>query len=197
MSGANAMHWMRYLCGLDEAITQTTEAERQLIAIYAKTSLSLIEIGVFEGVTTRTVADAMPENAVLYAVDPFFKGRLGISWGKLIAHSEVSKCRSKKVVFVEALSEDAAEKIDRDRDFDLIFVDGDHSLTGVATDWKLWGPRCRVGGIMAFHDTRASLHAPQVREMASYKYYNEEISRHPDFKEIDSVDSLSIIRRQC
>lgn len=35
---------------------------------------------------------------------------------------------------------------------DVLFIDGDHSYKGVLTDWLLYSPLVKVGGIIAFHD---------------------------------------------
>ncbi len=35
---------------------------------------------------------------------------------------------------------------------DFLFIDGDHSLPGVAQDFEMYGPFVRSGGIIAFHD---------------------------------------------
>ena len=40
-----------------------------------------METGVSEGVTTGTIASILETDAVLYAIDPFVKGRTGICWG--------------------------------------------------------------------------------------------------------------------
>lgn len=36
---------------------------------------------------------------------------------------------------------------------DFLFIDGDHTYDGVRTDWLLWSPLVRPGGLVAFHDT--------------------------------------------
>jgi predicted O-methyltransferase YrrM len=191
--GGAALHCFKYAIGLEPAATQTTATERDLLARYAKRASRLLEIGVYEGFTTRTIAEAMPATAVLYAVDPFFKGRLGICWGELISHWEVSKIKNKAVKFVRTTSAEAATRISGQ--FDFIFIDADHSLSGITTDWEKWSSRCAVGGVMAFHDTRIASHAPQVQEFGSFQFYNSHIVQNPDFQEIDTADTLSIIRR--
>ena len=35
---------------------------------------------------------------------------------------------------------------------DFLFIDGDHSYLGVKTDYKMYGPMVRKGGLIAFHD---------------------------------------------
>jgi predicted O-methyltransferase YrrM len=193
MVGAAALHCVKFLMGFEPAATQTTAAERRLLARYARDASRLLEIGVYEGASTRITADAMPSMAVLYAVDPFFRGRLGICWSEVIARREAKKSRTRSVRFVRAMSTDAARRIHGD--FDYIFVDADHSLEAIRADWETWSPRCVVGGVMAFHDTRVASHAPQIRGFGSFQFYNSVISSHPDFREIDAVDTLSIVRR--
>ena len=39
------------------------------------------------------------------------------------------------------------------RNYDYIYIDGDHSYEGVRLDYKLFWPRLKKGGFMAFHDT--------------------------------------------
>lgn len=192
-SGAAAWHCIRYLLGAEPAATQTTAAERDLLARFARGASRLLEIGVYEGASTRIIADAMPPTATLYAVDPFFAGRFGICWSQLIARREAGNCNSGTVRFVRAMSVDAARAIEGD--FDYIFIDADHSLEAIGADWEAWSPRCLVGGVMAFHDTRIAPHAPQVARFGSFEFYNRVIARHPDFQEIGSADTLSIVRR--
>jgi len=38
------------------------------------------------------------------------------------------------------------------RQFDVLFVDGDHSYEGVAADFEMYAPLVRAGGIVGFHD---------------------------------------------
>jgi predicted O-methyltransferase YrrM len=193
MIGNAAFHWFAYCVGLHQADTQTSKAERDMLVNYARTSVSLLEIGVYEGVTTRAIAESMPKAAELFAVDPFYPGRLGICWPRQIAHAEVAKAKNKTVHFIELLSEQAANKIRHD--FDFIFIDADHSLEGITTDWTLWSHRCRIGGIMAFHDTRTTPEATHLTNFGSFRFYNNVIRFDPNFKEIDYVDTLSVIRR--
>jgi len=35
----------------------------------------------------------------------------------------------------------------------LLFIDGDHTVEGVALDWLTWAPRIAPGGIVAIHDS--------------------------------------------
>src|SRR3712207_2111978 len=116
-----AAHWAKHRLGLEPARSQTSEAERAILSLYASRAKRLLEIGVYEGLTTAILAKAMPEDAVLYGVDPFFKGRIGFSWGKLIAKREIRRVGVTRVELVEDFSVGASQKLTGD--FDFIFID--------------------------------------------------------------------------
>ena len=79
MIGKSAIHYARFVAGLDEPQTQTTPGERGLLASFLSGAKRIVEIGVFEGRTTRMLADRADPEAVIYGIAPFFSGRLGIS----------------------------------------------------------------------------------------------------------------------
>ena len=192
--GQAVLHTARYLLGLDTAATQTSPREREAIARFARGRRQALEIGVFEGATTALIAKEIAPDATLFAVDPFFPGRLGICWGKMIAEREVSRTAgARKVVFLRCLSHDAVSQIAND--FDFIFLDGDHSLAAIAQDWTDWSVRVVPGGVMLLHDTQIPAHNPRVGELGSYRYFHEIISRDPRFEILETVDSLSVLRR--
>lgn len=39
------------------------------------------------------------------------------------------------------------------RPIDFLFIDGDHTPEGVTSDWRLWSPLVRPGGLVGFHDS--------------------------------------------
>jgi hypothetical protein len=44
------------------------------------------------------------------------------------------------------------KRILRGRRVDFLHVDGDHTAEGVRTDYAMYGPLVRSGGLVAFHD---------------------------------------------
>jgi predicted O-methyltransferase YrrM len=192
--GASAAHLLRYYAGLDDAHTQVSAAEQECLKRHATGKVRVVEIGVFEGVGTRVLAGAVAEGAELFAIDPFLTGRLGINWGKPIARSEIRRANSRGTVdLVTAFSWEAAKRLDGT--FDMIFIDGDHSLEGIQRDWQDWSCRIRADGIVALHDTRVPVHNPHVAELGSYQYFNTHIKNDPRFLLCEQVDSLSVMRR--
>ena len=192
--GNSAAHLLRYYAGLDSAHTQTTLAERQCLDRHAAGKTRMVEIGVYEGAGTRVLANAIGQGGQLYGVDPFLTGRLGINWGKPIAESEIRRAKSRgTVTLVKAFSWEAAKLLDGT--FDMVFIDGDHSLEGIRRDWEDWSGRVQLDGIMALHDTRVPAHDPHVAELGSCIFFNSHIKADPRFMLCEQVDSLSVMKR--
>src|SRR5262245_44127177 len=63
--GRTAIHCARYFIGLDEAETQVTRNERGILARYMANKRRAVEIGVFEGSTTRFLAEQMDREGEL------------------------------------------------------------------------------------------------------------------------------------
>ena len=193
--GKTLKHLIRYFLGLEPADSQTTDAERLALSRHAKGRRRVAEIGVYEGLTSALLLRAMPTDGTLYAIDPFFAGRLGVCWSKFIARRETARVKSPgEIIFVEKLSFDALDDVPGELDF--IFVDGDHSPEGIKRDWADWSPRMATGGIIALHDTRVPAHNPRVAALGSYQYFESHIRQDSRFEIIEQVDSLSILRRR-
>lgn len=47
---------------------------------------------------------------------------------------------------------EAVEKILKDRQLDILMIDGDHTLEGVTQDWEMYSPLVKSGGLIIFHD---------------------------------------------
>jgi predicted O-methyltransferase YrrM len=188
------LHLLKYYARLEPAQNQTTAAERDAIARHARGRRRAVEIGVYEGVSTGVIAGALAADGVLYGIDPFFAGRLGICWGKPIAvreaHRQTPRCR---IEFVELTSHAACEQLTGE--FDFVFIDGDHSWDGIVQDWQDWSPRVQPGGIIALHDTLVPPHNPRVAQLGSHRYFVQHIQHDERFRIIEQVDSLSVLQR--
>ena len=54
--------------------------------------------------------------------------------------------------------------------FDIVFIDGDHSMTGVSKDFENYGP---MGKIVAFHDIKLETIAPLWRKLKEERRWME------------------------
>jgi predicted O-methyltransferase YrrM len=194
MGGASLLHCLRFALGMDRGETQTTALEREAIGRHAAGARRAAEIGVYEGVTTLVIAASIAPEGILYGVDPFFRGRLGISYGRIISELALRRARLRhKVRLVEKLSHDAAPLVREPLDF--AFIDGDHRYEAIERDWSDWSAKIRPGGAIALHDTQAPAHDPGVADYGSARYFRETIARDPRFEVVESVDSLNVLRR--
>lgn len=189
------LHYLFWKIGLASAQTQTTESESECLKRLATGKLRIVEIGVWHGVNTRILANAMSESGILYACDPFFPGKLGFCWYREIAHHEARRDRSKNVQFLEMKSSEAAEQFRKtgEEDFDLIFIDGDHSYKGVSEDWSLFAPLVATGGHIALHDSR-SHPGRDIDHTDVVKFTNDVPRKSNEFAVAEEVDSLTVFR---
>jgi len=190
-------HMFLWQLGIAKAQTQTTEAERDCMARYASGKKMLAEIGVFHGVTTCRLRRSMDPSGVLIAIDPYPKQRLGFSAQRIVAQREVSKIKSGTVKWMRTTGANAARQLyesDSPR-FGFVFIDGDHSWEGLQEDWEGWSRLLAPGGIIALHDSRSSP-LRQIDDAGSVRFTREVITRDPDFETIDTVDSLTVLRRR-
>lgn len=187
-------HYISVLLKFSSANTQTTLAEQDAIRKWSENASTAVEIGVFEGVNTCVIASSISENGILYAIDPFLKGRLGLCYGLFITNLGIQRAGlEKKIKLIEKYSAEAAKEIPENIDF--IFVDGDHSLAGITSDWELYSSKVSKGGVIALHDTQVPAHQSWKSTMDSVKFYNTTIQYDGRFEQVDSVDSLIILRR--
>lgn len=195
MIGGTVFHMLRCVTGLGVPQSQTTAGEREALQKYSRGKRRGVEIGVYEGVTTCLIAGELAGDGVLYSIDPFLKGRLGICWGKLIATTMIRRSGLReRVRLVEKYSYEAADCITGQ--FDFVFVDGDHSLQGISRDWADWSKRVSPGGVLALHDTHAVASNPDVAGLGSVEYFDSQIRHDGRFEIVEQVDSLSVLVRR-
>lgn len=190
-------HLLLWALGFRAAETQTTADERAALARYAQGRTPIVEIGVWHGVTTAVLRQAMRADGILWAVDPFPTGRLGFSPQKPIAQSEVARVTNGTVRWIRSTGQAAAAQYQREQRerVSLIFVDGDHSYDGLAGDWFAWKPLLAPGGLVCLHDSRSTPRR-DIEHAGSVKATKGIVLQDRDFEPIDEVDSLTVVRKR-
>jgi hypothetical protein len=190
------LHFALWRLRLAGATTQTTRAERDVLSRHASGRRLLVEIGVWHAVTSKRLRAAMATDGELWAVDPYFPGRLGLSFPKLIAHGELEGLENGRVCWIEAIGPDAAERWKREGrpPPEFVFLDGDHSYESTRADWEAWSGLVVPGGVIALHDSRSTPARP-IDEAGSLLFTNEVVRRDPRFRLLDEVDSLTVMQR--
>ncbi len=189
-------HYVKWLVARARAETQTSDAERASLARHAAGRRRLVEIGVWHGVTTSLLRSVMAPDGVLLAVDPFPRGRLGVSFQRLIARSEVARIRNGAVRWMRMTGRRAARDYaaSAPNTVDFVFVDGDHSYEGLRDDWQAWSGLAAEGGVIALHDSRPDDRHP-IHEAGSVIFTNDVILRDPRFAVAETVETLTVLTR--
>jgi len=190
------MHLIAWRIGLSDVDTWTRQDEIACLARHAAGRTRLAEIGVWQGATTRRLRRAMASDAMLFAIDPYPPGRLGISYQKIIAHREVARVPNGAVIWIEQTGVGAATdpSVKAAAPFDFVFIDGDHTYEALQGDWTMWSPMIAPAGIVALHDS--VLPPGGGAGAGSMRYFADVIARDERFEVVETVHSLSVLRRR-
>lgn len=118
---------------------------------------AVLEIGTAAGGTFFGLAHVAEPDALLVSVDlpggefgggyPRSRGHLYRRFARQQQRIELIRGDSHASETVEAVRTALAG-----RPLDVLFIDGDHSYDGVASDFAAYGPLVRQGGLIGFHD---------------------------------------------
>lgn len=197
-----AIDFVRYVLGLRSARTSVTASEARLLTALAADQSLVIEVGVFEGVTSLALAEALGPGGRVLLVDPFWQGTrlerlLRFSYSEFVARRTVHTARD-RVLFLRCPSQAAAQLPEvQDLRADLIFIDADHSYDEVLADFRVWSRRLAVGGTLAFHDSRPCGSRPELDDSVGPVRLVKEIAsgHHGDWALVGGADSLTALRR--
>jgi predicted O-methyltransferase YrrM len=184
----SALHACKFLLGLDVPNSQVSERELECLLAYAREADVVVEVGCYEGKTTMDLARGA--RGRVYAIDPFFRGRLGICYGELIAKTHRRRRGVRNVEFIRGFSHEVAPKFSSP--IDLLFVDADHNYESIKRDWQEWFPKVKPGGVVALHDCKVAENSPEY--LGSMKFYDTDIPNIEGIRQVDSVDSLAVFR---
>jgi predicted O-methyltransferase YrrM len=151
----------------------------------------IVELGVYEGVSTRILSTAMDDDAELYGVDPFPTGKLLFSPQMTISKIEIRKSRKGGVRLLRQNSAQAAESWTKP--IDLLFMDGDHSFEGACRDFREWTRFISQGGLIAIHTTRSSPTKPVPDGCGMVRLVKEVVANDPGFRIDYQVDSITVV----
>ena len=189
-------HFILWWLGLAQAETQTSQAERDCLVRHAAGKRRLVEIGVWHGVTTARLRAVMASDAVLYAVDPFPAGRLGVSLQRAIARHEVGHVRNGAVEWVRLTGAEAGRRhaAASHAPVDFVFIDGDHTYQAVRDDWEAWSPLVESGGFISLHDSHPTA-ARCIHATGSVRFTEERVLSDRRFLVVEVVETLTVLRR--
>ena len=116
----------------------------------------IAEIGCYKGQTSRQLVHVFPDAEFLF-VDPWqaqeLPGKMykpgATDWEK-VYQDFCAEFAGHTIVRADSVT--AAYMLAEGPQFDLVFIDGDHSYSAVRQDCVMWGSKVRQGGLLCGHD---------------------------------------------
>lgn len=182
--------------GLRPALAQHTAEEHDALQRWATNRLSLVEVGVAEGVSALALREVMAEDGALYLIDPFHLSRIpALNFMKRVARRAVGSCQRGNVFWIQKFSNEAVRSWSAHIDF--LFIDGDHSESGVERDWNDWSRFVSVGGVVIFHDARVFEGGWVHQQYGPLKLVDRLFrnGRAPEWRIAEEVHSLLVVER--
>ena len=129
---------------------------RHVLQRFARTGADILEVGSFEG-RSALVFLSILEDSRITCVDLFDRpGQEERFDSNLRQHAErLKKLKGYSTRVLPRLIADA-------RTYDVIYIDGDHTMSGVVADSVLCWPLLRSGGIVIWDDYRWQKHRPAI-----------------------------------
>jgi predicted O-methyltransferase YrrM len=198
----HTVKFLKFLVGLRPPESSVTNAERDLLSSLARGKRCIIEVGVFEGVTSQLLCRKMSGDGTLYLVDPFFpevrlERLLNVSFTRFVATKGLEPWRE-RVRFVREPSATASQRLPLRGKAELIFIDARHDYDSVLEDFRCWAPMLAPGAAMAFHDSNLCVARPDLGEGAGPVRLMREIQQgvHGPWDIVAHADSITVARRR-
>jgi predicted O-methyltransferase YrrM len=140
----------------------------------------ILEIGIAKGGTLFCFCKLAKEDATIIGVDlenyPDWRLRIFEAFKK--GNQNLFILSGKDSHKIDTLNE--IRSILKGQKLDFLFIDGDHTYTGVKKDFEMYSPLIREGGIIAFHDIVESKFDKKIEVS---KFWNE-IKSNYEYREI-------------
>lgn len=133
----------------------TTDDDVAWLAEHAASRRIIVEIGAYEGRSTRALADASVYS-VVYSIDTWDatwdRGRTDKATREAFDRNCADLLAWRRVVPIEWDSRQGVPPALQGLSIDMLWIDGDHSYEAVASDISHFAPLVRDGGLICGHD---------------------------------------------
>lgn len=180
----NARHTLNHAC------PYATPDELDYLHDIAQLCDVCVMIGAGPGVMAMAVMEGNP-SVNLHIID-------NVTLDYAVAHLRSVFPNANPIQWLSDSSKVGREKWPTDKRVDLLIVDGDHTLAGVARDLDAWLPHMNKRGIVFLHDYDAR--GTQFESVEQYpgvmRAVNEIMMEHPGYEILTRVGTSIVFRRR-
>ncbi|GAB4231007.1 MAG: hypothetical protein Tsb0021_09230 [Chlamydiales bacterium] len=161
------------------------EIERLFDLVFDLQPRTVIEVGTAQGGALYLWCQAAADDATVISID-LPGGEFGGGYHKHREPFYHHFAREKQQLHLLRANSQIPETVKKTQNLlngnqvDFLFIDGDHTYEGVKTDFSLYSPLVRKGGVIAFHDI---LPRHDIPEIEVYRFW-EEIKKTYPYEEI-------------
>lgn len=147
----------------------------------------IIEIGSFGGGTLSLLAQTAAPTARILSLDINFSDHQLRSYPRFAGSQQEIRCVKADTHDLKTL--EVVRNWLQGELLDVLFIDGDHSYSGVKSDFEMYSPFVRLGGLIAFHDIHPDYKTrygrPTENDVGEVpKYWSELSHKYPDRVEL-------------
>ncbi len=147
----------------------------------------ILEIGTHNGGTLFLLSRFSSSDALIISID-LPRGSYGGGYPSVvIPFYKFFAINNQKIVLIRKDSHKQStlqkiKKILKNRQIDILFIDGDHTYKGVKRDFQMYSPLVKKNGIIVFHDIVQV--PPEIALNVDVNKFWNEIKKDFDYKEI-------------
>ena len=143
--------------GLIKPYQVRSEISEALKSMYTIRPKAILEIGTARGGTLFLLCRIASEDAIIISIDlPGGEFGGGYSKYRKFLYSSFAQLRQRMyLLMMDSHKGETLEQVKAilgGKKLDLLFIDGDHTYSGVKRDFEMYSSLVRQGGIVAFHD---------------------------------------------
>lgn len=190
------LHYFLWNLRLAKAWTWYTDEECAALEKYASGKKRLAEIGCWQGVNTARLRKSMSSKGILFAVDPYAKGRLGFNAAEKIAQHQVDRICNGSVRWMKMTDLEAAATLKKENQepLDLIFSDSLNTYEGFQNTWNAWKGLLADGGIYVLANSHPSAQKP-IENAGSVRFTRDVILKDPSFQFLDAPGCFTVLQK--
>lgn len=152
---------------------------------------NILELGVYKGGTLKAWLSIAERDAYAIGIDlpnGNYGGGFTPNESLWIKRSVISYEQKVELLAEDTHKTSTVDKVKaffNEQQIDFLFIDADHTYNGARTDFEMYSPLVRKGGVIAMHDIVKHTYYPEVEV---YKFWEELKIKYKNVKEFIDLD---------